>query len=262
LLLSRSKEVYNSEESRNLSRKQKMMEQETSLIGRMKKVEYFSNLSTRDITTILRSGEIMRIPAGQILFHEEAPCFGLCVLLRGEIHMYKLGSEGQENIIAVIKPVIMFNEISAIDTQPNPVTALAYKNSLVWRADCKSFQEGLIRFPKLGLGLLPVLARRNRRLIAKYADLSFRPVRERLAIILLEKSKQGSIQINRKENTIQQLAAHVASNPVVISRILGEFRDLGLIESNRHFISVIQPDALAQLASLNLFQQEPPLVET
>lgn len=233
------------------------MEKESTLIGRMKRVEYFKNLSTRDITLILRSGEFLRISAGSTLFHEEAACFGLCVLLRGEIHLYKLGDQGQENIIAVIKPVIMFNEVAAIDCQSNPMSAIAFKNSLVWRVSCRDFHEGLERFPKLGLGLLPVLARRNRKLIAKYADLSFRPVRERLAILLLERSELGKIDIVRKENTTQQMAAHIATTAVVISRMLGEFRDKGLIECDRHQIRVIKPYELAELASLNVLQSEP-----
>jgi CRP/FNR family transcriptional regulator len=233
------------------------MENESSLIGRMKQVEYFKKLSTRDITMILRSGEFLRVSAGNTLFHEEAPCFGLCVLLRGEIHLYKMGNQGQENIIAVIKPVIMFNEVSAIDSRPNPISAIAFKNSLIWRVSCKDFHEGLERFPKLGLGLLPVLARRNRKLITKYADLSFRPVRERLAILLLEKSNLGSNEILRSENTTQQMAAHVASSAVVISRMLGDFRDRGLVECSRHHICVIKPYELADLASLDLLRDEP-----
>ena len=232
------------------------MEKESSLINRMRQVEYFKGLSTQDIAMIVRSGEFLRVPAGTMLFQEDTPCYGLCVLLRGEIHLYKLGEEGQENIIAVIQPVIMFNEAAAIDCDPNPVTAIAYKNSFVWRVGCKSFHEGLERFPKLGIGLLPVLARRNRKLIQKYSDLSFRPVRDRLAILLLKKSDQGKDVINREENSIQQLAAHIAANPVVVSRILGELREAGLVESNRQEIVVLQPDKLANLVSLDLDQPE------
>jgi CRP/FNR family transcriptional regulator len=150
----------------------------------------------------------------------------------------------------------MFNEVPAIDRQPNVVTAVAYKNSLIWRVDCEGFQEGLRMFPKLGIGLLPVLARRNRRLIEKYTDLSFRPVRERLAILLLEKSRQGEIEIDRRDNTIQQLAAHIATDPVVISRVLGNFRDLGLIDTTRKSIRISEPAGLAKVASLDLFQQD------
>lgn len=225
------------------------MEKESSLINRMKRVEYFKNLSAQDITTIIRSGEFLHIPAETIIFHEGAPSYGLCVLLRGEIHLYSLGEEGQENIIAVIQPVIMFNEVPAIDCLPNPVSAIAFRSSLIWRVNCEDFQMGLERFPKLGLGLLPILARRNRKLISKYADLSFRPVSERLAILLLQKSENGTQVIDRGENTIQQLAAHIATNPVMISRILGDFRDAGIVETNRRKIVVRQPEALAKLAS-------------
>ncbi len=227
-----------------------------SLIERMKRIIHFQNLSERDLLTILQAGEFKRSKAGSTIFYESDPCFGLCVLLKGEVHLYKLGPEGQENIIAVIKAVIMFNEIAAIDGGANPVTAMAHKNCLVWRTDYDSFQFGLQKFPGLGLGLLPILARRNRKLIAKYADLSFRPVRERLAILLLEISKYGKRSIKRKDHTIQQMAAHTATVPVVISRTLGEFRDEGHIECSRDKVIVHHPDELAKLALLDLDPME------
>jgi CRP-like cAMP-binding protein len=230
------------------------MDKESSLIERMKKVEYFKNLSTTDILVIIRSGEFLRFNPDTTIFYEEAACYGLCVLLRGEINLYKLGTEGQENIIGVIEPVIMFNEVPAIDRQPNAVTAITTKQSLIWRVDCERFHEGLHKFPRLGLGLLPILARRNRKLIEKYADLSFRPVKERLAILLLELSSQGKKEIDRSEHTIQELAAHIASDPVVVSRILGDFRDSGLIKSDRKRIVVLEPAGLAKVALLDLFQ--------
>ena len=232
------------------------MEKESSLISRMKRVENFKHLSTRDLTLILRSGEFLRIPAESTLFYEDEACYGLCVLLSGEIHLYKLGSQGHENIISVIKPVIMFNEVPAIDGQPNPVTAFAFKNSFVWRVNSEDFQEGLDRFPKLGLGLLPVLARRNRRLIGKYADLSFRPVRDRLAIFLLKHSNLGTKEIIRSQNTIQQMAAHIVTTPVVISRELGELRKGGFIECNRQHILVTDPDGLAHIGSLTILEND------
>ena len=81
-------------------------------------------------------------------------------------------------------------------------------------------------------------------------------MRDRLAILLLKKSDQGKDVINREENSIQQLAAHIAANPVVVSRILGELREAGLVESNRQEIVVLQPDKLANLVSLDLDQPE------
>lgn len=232
------------------------MERESSLISRMKQVEYFKKLSAQDITTIVRSGEFLHFPAETMIFQEDACSYGMCVLLKGEVHLYKVGEEGQENIMAVILPVIMFNEAAAIDCLPNPVSAVAFKSSFIWRVNCKDFQAGLERFPKLGLGLLPILARRNRKLISKYADLSFRPVSERLAILLLQISERGEKAIDRSENTIQQLAAHIATNPVMISRILGEFRDAGIVETSRQKIIILHPEELAEQASIELDKPE------
>jgi CRP/FNR family transcriptional regulator len=226
------------------------------LMERMKRISHFQKLSEGDLLTILQAGRFRKYSPKSTIFHEGDPCFGLCVLLRGEVHLYKLGPEGQENIISVITPVIMFNEVASIDGQPNPVSAVAYKNSLIWHADYESFQFGLQKFPGLGLGLLPILARRNRKLIAKYADLSFRPVRERMAILLLELSDFGHTSIDRREHSIQQMAAHIATVPVVISRTLGEFKEEGIIDCTRKSIVVSHPDELADLALLSLYNPE------
>ncbi len=227
-----------------------------SILEKMKRIIQFKDFSDKDLHEIIKSGVIKRYQADKTIYFEEDPCFGLCVLLKGEVHLYKLGPEGQENIISVIKPVIMFNEIAAIDGGINPETAIAFKNSIIWRTDHQTFQNGLKFFPELGIGLLPILARRNRRLISKYADLSFRPVRERVALLLLELSNEGEIEIVRKDHAIQQMAAHIVTSPVVISRILGEFKEEGLIECCRSTILVF-PE---KLFALTLIDYEPVMV--
>ena len=228
----------------------------SGLVQKMKRIIPFSNYSERDLLKIVQAGAIKRYPVGKTIFYEEDPNFGLCVLLKGEVHLYKMGPEGQENIMAIIKPVIMFNEIAAIDGGVNPDTAIAFKNCTVWRANPCEFQEGLRCFPEMGLGLLPILAKRNRELVSKYSDLSFRPVRERVALLLLNLIDNGQIKIERKHQSIQQMAAHISTSPVVISRILGDFREEGLIESDRVTIEILQPE---KLYSLTLIEIEPAL---
>jgi CRP-like cAMP-binding protein len=223
-----------------------------SFAKRMKRIIHFKDYSEKDLLTIIKAGAIRRYPTDKTIYYEGDESFGLGILLKGEVHLYKQGPRGQENILAVIKPVIMFNEISAIDNGPNPETAVAFKSSIVWRTSPETFALGLERFPELGIALLPILARRNRRLISKYADLSFRPVSERLALLLLSISEHGAKEIVRKDNSIQQMAALVVTDAVVISRKLGEFREAGLIESNRGTIIVKEPIKLAELAMLDL----------
>lgn len=218
----------------------------------MHRQKHFSGLSTRDLEGIIRAGRIRSYPEGAVLMLEEDLCSGLFVLLSGQVYLYKTGPEGQENILAVIKPVIMFNEVAVLDGGPNPVTAVTSQDSELWHISCEGFTALIKQYPALALGLLPVLAARNRLMISQYEDLSFRSVRGRLAKLLLDLSENGGRVIDRREHTISDLAARIATVPEAVSRSLSAFRDAGMIRSDRWKIDVQQPEKLAALAQIGV----------
>lgn len=222
------------------------------LVERMSHISHFKGLKTEDLLNIIRAGVIKKYKEEEVIFHEGFDCFGLCVLLKGEVHLYCLGPDGQENIISEIQPVIMFNEVAALDGGKNPVTAIASKDSIIWHVDFDTFQYGLKGFPQLGLGLLPVLARRNRKILSKYSNLSFREVKERLILLLLELSDNGYRVIARKNYTIQEMAAHIVTSPVLISRLLGELKNEGLIDCTRQEIILLKPQDMARMVLIEL----------
>jgi CRP/FNR family transcriptional regulator len=221
------------------------------LIPRMSRLEHFKNLSYSELKTIIEIGQIHRFAAGTRIFLEGDSCSGLYVLLSGQVHLYKNGPQGQENIIAVIKPVIMFNEVAVLDGGTNPVTAVPFKDSTIWRANSERFNLIMERYPKIALGLLPILAARNRWLISQYEDLSFLSVRARMAKLLLELSDFGGSSINRREYSINDMAARVATVAEAVSRTLSLFRENGWVTSSRTEIVVIQTEELAGLAQLD-----------
>jgi CRP/FNR family transcriptional regulator len=217
----------------------------------MSRLEHFKNLSYSELKTIIDIGQIHHFAVGTRIFHEGDPCSGLYVLLSGQVHLYKIGPQGQENIIAVIKPVIMFNEVAVLDGGANPVTAIPFKNSTIWKASSDHFNLILERYPKIALGLLPILAARNRWLISQYEDLSFLSVRARMAKLLLELSDFGGASINRREYSINDMAARVATVPEAVSRSLRFFREKDWVTSSRTEIIVLHPDELAGVAQLD-----------
>ena len=221
------------------------------LVPRMSRLEHFKNLSSSELKTIIDIGQIHRFSAGDRIFLEGDPCSGLFVLLSGQVHLYKIGPQGQENIIAVIKPVIMFNEVAVLDGGENPVTAIPFKDSTIWKASSDHFNLILERYPKIALGLLPILAARNRWMISQYEDLSFLNVRARMAKLLLELSDFGSVSIDRREYSINDMAARVATVPEAVSRTLRYFREKDWVTSSRMEIIVIHPDELAGVAQLD-----------
>lgn len=221
-----------------------------SLISRIGKVSHFRRLSPAALREIVTSGQVLRYPKGSIIFGEGEPCAGLFVLFLGEVHLCKFSSQGQETILGIIEPVIMFNEVSILDGDPNPVTAVAGQDCITWRIDQERFHMLMERYPPLGLSLLRVLARRNRLLLSHCEDLSFRSVMGRTAKVLLDISEFGTKPINRREHSNQVLAARVATAPEPVCRSIQSLRQHGVIACSRTWIRVNQPDRLAEMAQI------------
>jgi CRP-like cAMP-binding protein len=183
------------------------------------------------------------------------------VLLKGHVHICKLGLQGQQSIIADIDPVIMFNEVALLDGGSNPYTAIAAQNSFAWQISLESYQKLLKRYAQdqymeVALGLLGIMANRYRQLLDSYADLSFLTVPNRVAKLIYELSDQGKISIYRRENSINEMAAHIACAPEAISRSLNILKCQGIIDTTRTTITVLGPEELAKLAlaeTMNIF---------
>ena len=218
------------------------------LIAQLQQVEHFKRLPEADARAIVTAGRVRRFAAGETIFAEGAPCAGMFVLLTGQVHLRKLGPQGQESILAVIEPVIMFNEVAVLDGGPNLTTAAAAQDCMVWQIGCDSFQALLARYPMIGLGLLRVLARRNRFLVSQVEDLSFRTVQARAAKLLLDLSDCGAHPIDRRKHPNHELAARIATVPEAFSRALNTFKRTGCITSTRSAIAVHCIEDLAALA--------------
>jgi CRP/FNR family transcriptional regulator len=221
-----------------------------SLVTRMRTVSHFKRMAEADLKAIASGGQIRRYATGTTIFTEGEPAAGMYVLNIGRVHLMKLGPQGQQSIIDVIEPVIMFNEVTALDGGVNLTTAVAVQDCVTWNIDYENFQSLMQRFPQLGLGLLRVLATRNRNLVSMFEDLSFRTVVARAAKLLLDLSDNGKRQIDRREHQNQELAARVATVPEAFSRSLRLLREHHLITCSHLAIIINDSEGLAQLAQV------------
>ena len=223
------------------------------LTERLGHVQHFRHLSGRDLAAIVSAGRLNRFKADTFIFHEGEEAAGMYVLFTGKVNLCKLSPDGHEQIISTIEPVTMFNEITVIDREPNPYSAVAAETSLTWNIPPHTFEELVRRFPDpdIGLAMLRVMASRTRQLISRCEDLSFRPVLARTSKLLLRLSYQGEEIIDRRQHSIKEMSAQIATVPEAISRSLGILRDKSLIETTRQEITILDPDALAEVAQLD-----------
>ncbi len=225
------------------------------LAARLGTVRHFHDLPAPVLQAIVSSGRVRRFAQGAMIFAEGGPCSGMFVLLSGRVHLCKFSPRGQRQIISIIEPVIMFNEVAVLDGGPNPVMAVAVEPSVTWSIDCAAFHEFIRLYPQIGLGLLPVLAARNRVLIARNADLAYRPVLARTAKLILDLSQQGRLEISRKQHSVDELSARVGSVREPVSRSLSTLRQEGAITLTRASISVIDVVQLAKCAHIDVLDE-------
>jgi CRP/FNR family transcriptional regulator len=220
------------------------------LAARLHQVEHFRRLSTNEVEAVIALGVIRTYAKNAVIFVENEADTGLYVLLSGQVQLIKLSAEGQIAILAVFDPVIMFNEVSALDNSTTPATTIATEDTLAWRLAPDHLERLILTYPTIGLGLLRVMANRNRRLVSHFEDLSFRSVLSRTAKLLLEISERGTRRIDRRRFPNHQLAARIATIPEAFSRSLKVFRNNGDIHCDYHEICVDNPDHLALVAQL------------
>jgi CRP/FNR family transcriptional regulator len=218
----------------------------------LRNVEHFRKLTVTDLRFIINAGQLRRFRSGSVIFNETESSAGMFVLFSGKVHLCKLSPSGQVQIISIIEPVIMFNEITAIDGGPNPFTAIAEQSCITWNIGYEAFQSLVMRYPdpRIGIAMMKVLAKRTRLLIDRCEDLSFRSVLARTAKVLLEISVNGTKTIDRGEYPIKDVAASIATVPETLSRSFSVLSESGLINCTRKEITILQPNELSVTAQL------------
>ena len=216
----------------------------------LKGVPHFKGLKPSDLLRIINSGHLKQYRKDRHIFTEGESGAGMFVLFTGKVHLCNYSCEGQIQIFSMIEPVIMFNEITAIDGGPNPATAIAVKDCLTWNIDYIAFENLVKQYPDptIGLALLRVMAGRTRELIDLCGDLSFRSVLSRSAKLIYDLSENGTKSINRSDYPLTDLSARVATAPESISRSLSWLNKRRIISTDRNLITVINVPDLLEIA--------------
>ena len=205
--------------------------------------EFFSALAPDDLQALGSAMFQRSYPAGQIVLLEGAASSVLYVVQAGRLKLFKTSPRGREQVLRLLRPGDMFNEVAVFDEGPNPASAQAIE-------DCTLFllrRRDLLRFvaerPGIALAIIRTFARGLREALALVEDLAFRDVTSRLAKILLEGRNGGTPRL-----TQELLAAMAGSRREVVGRALKALSQEGAVKLERGRVHVVDHKALERLA--------------
>ncbi len=186
---------------------------------------------------------------GQNIFSEGDDGTGFYVVISGRVKIFKLSSEGKEQILHILGPGEPFGEVAVFAGQHFPAHAEAMEESRILFFPRNSFIDLIEKNPSLALNTLAVLSKRLRRFTHLIDDLSLKEVPGRLSAYLLYLSGQEQGSSNLELNiTKSQLASLLGTIPETLSRILSKMVKQGLIELDGPRIKILDRQGLEDLA--------------
>jgi CRP/FNR family transcriptional regulator, cyclic AMP receptor protein len=182
-----------------------------------------------------------RFRRGEVIMHQGDPGDALHIVAAGAVKILLPSAEGEEAIIATLRPGDYFGELALLDGAPRSATATALEAADTLVLPRPVFVELLDTLPGLRDALFAGLTHELRRLTGHVEELHFLDLAGRLAMRLTRLARETSPDAHGEIRlgwpyTQSDLAAMIGGTRQSVNRLLSELVEDDLIR--------IEPDAL------------------
>lgn len=210
--------------------------------------------SPEDLTFINNNKISQHYQKGQLIYQEGSQAMGLFCIYQGKVKLTKAAGDNKEQIVHLLRE----GEVAGYRAL---VAGVRYTHSAVALEDCvvcflprPDFLHLVQANQQFAGALMRLLAQALGRAEQRMLHLAYKPVRERLAVALLQVQQtfhqEGDALPFRVALGREDLAAIVGTAKETVSRLLSEFKDAGLITTRGSQITILKPARLQELATM------------
>lgn len=205
-----------------------------------------NELALRHLATSCRS--IKRRADEMIIREGDAP-EGFFVVIEGLVRVYKIGPDGRERTLHVVRPPHSFGEAAMFHPGGYPAFASAVEDSRVVLVPREPFVRLLREQPESAVRMFESLSQWMHRLLDQLENETFLSARAKLAsYILREVRRQAAAQSGsgriRLSQAKKQIASQLGMAPETFSRAQADLEASGLIHVAGRVIEVADPPGL------------------
>jgi CRP/FNR family transcriptional regulator len=188
---------------------------------------------------------LAKIPKGHDVFVEGDQVDSIALLISGVVRVYKIGETGKEITLYRFgngqSCILTANAILSQKTFPAIATVEKEAEAVMIPAD--TFRNWVMRYDLWREFVFELLSQRLSTVMAIVDEIAFRRMDARIASLLIARAQtQNPMRI-----THQEIASELGSSREVISRLLEDFSERGLIRSARGEIEVLDLKGLESL---------------
>lgn len=189
-----------------------------------------------------------RIPSGRDIFVEGDQVDGIALMMSGVVRVYKLGETGREITLYRFGEgescVITANAI--LNQQDFPAIAQVEKDAEAVMIPAEVFSDWIRKYDAWREFVFNLVSNRLVSVMEIVDEVAFQRMDRRVASFLLDRSKlQNPITI-----THQEIANEIGSSREVISRLLEDFSNRGLVRLSRGEINILDNEGLKTYLTL------------
>jgi CRP/FNR family transcriptional regulator len=213
-------------------------------IEALRRIPLFAPLAPDELAHVAAFAVERHFDRGDIIQLEGNLGGGLLYLRSGAVKIFKTSPEGKEQVLRLIEPGLTFNDVPALDGGPNPASAAALEESVVYAIGHSELQRLILERPAVAAAAVKALAAALRFMVSRVEDLSFRHVSARVAKILLEQDAAAQAGRRTHRLTQQEMAAIAGTAREMVGRALKELEAAGAIELRQGRVVILSRERL------------------
>ncbi len=194
--------------------------------------------------------DILTFKKNQTVYMEGSTPLGIYILTEGSILISKIGSQGKEQVLKILKEGEIMGGTDLILGKKYGSSSKAVASSKVLFMPKNRFFDLLINDEKLIQKLILQFAKEIQTLEAKAVSLAFKPVRGRLADTLLILNKKNGDNLSKITLSRTEIAGFTGTVKETVNRLLSEFHKEKLVTMSRKEICIIDQDHLLRISKM------------
>jgi CRP/FNR family transcriptional regulator len=212
-------------------------------------IPLFNGLPDDQLNAIRQIAVGKQYNKGQTIFSEGDETKGFFVVVDGRVKIYKVSSEGKEQILHIFEAGQSFGEVTVFTGQQLPANAQTLVKSRLLFFPRSVFVDLVTANAALALNLLAIMSKKLRQFAAQIENLSLKEIPARLASYLIYLSEEqdagDAVTLNVSKG---QLASLLGTIPETLSRIFAKLSAQNLIRVEGPKITLLDRQGIEDLA--------------
>lgn len=189
-------------------------------------------------------------PGDRIVCGREENRQSVWFISEGLVNLTYWDADGKEATLLLLDADDVWVSLEGLEQLSRQIELVALKHTALIRTSEEQIGRLLMRHPELGARLFDFASRRISRLQGRLAELMTKSVRERVASALLQlgtelgEGKREGVGPLSLPVTHDDLARLVGASREMVTKVMGQFREAGWVQSRRKSIHLLNQRAL------------------